>query len=190
MNGLFAAAEEVQRLCEAEGWSFSFIGGLAVQRWGEARVTRDVDLTLLTGFGDEEVFVTRLVAAFSSRVPDPEALARRARVVLLRTDSGIPVDVALGALPFEERSVARSSTWVVPGTEPLRTCSAEDLLVHKVFAGRDRDWSDVRGIVARQGTGLDLNQVTEELQPLLEVKGTTSYLARFGRVVEELRAPG
>lgn len=48
MNGLFSAAELVQDLCEREGWEFCFIGGLAVQRWGEPRVTRDVDLTLLT----------------------------------------------------------------------------------------------------------------------------------------------
>ncbi len=39
MNRLFAAAEQVQRLCQAETWSFCFIGGLAVQHWGEARVT-------------------------------------------------------------------------------------------------------------------------------------------------------
>jgi len=72
-------------------------------------VTRDVDLTLLTSFGDEEPFVERLLENFASRVPDARALARRARVVLLRSRSGIPVDIELGALPFEERSVARSS---------------------------------------------------------------------------------
>jgi hypothetical protein len=84
VNGLFAAAGEVQRLCEDERWRFCFIGGLAVQRWGEARVTRDVDR---------------------------------------------------GALPFEECSVARASSWEVPGTAPLRTCTAEDLVVHKVSPG-------------------------------------------------------
>lgn len=185
MNGLFAAAEQVQQLCQDEDWFFCFIGGLAVQRWGEARVTRDVDLTLLTGFGHEERFVTRLLASFPSRVPDAQSMARRARVVLLRTPSGIPIDIALGALPFEERSVNRASTWVVPGTDPLLTCSAEDLLVHKVFAGRDHDWSDVHGIVTRQGDALDLDLITEELQPLLEVKGTTSDLRRFTKMVEE-----
>ena len=30
------------------------MGGVALQRWGEPRLTQDVDLTLLTGFGDEE----------------------------------------------------------------------------------------------------------------------------------------
>jgi hypothetical protein len=58
--------------------------GGGVQRWGEPRETVDVDLTLLTGFGNESVFVTALLAAFEPRVPDPVAFARDTRVVLLR----------------------------------------------------------------------------------------------------------
>ncbi len=188
MNGLFSAAEEVQHLCEEEGWSFCFIGGLAVPRWGEPRVTRDVDLTLLTGFGHEGPYVTRLLTEFESRTPEPHAFARRARVVLLRTASGVPVDIALATLPFEERSIARSSCWEVPGAAPLRTCSAEDLVVHKVFAGRDRDWSDVGGIVARQGQRLDLDLIVEELSPLLEAKGSKADLDRLLRLIDEMRA--
>lgn len=179
MNGLFSAAELVQDLCQREGWRFCFIGGLAVQRWGEPRVTRDVDLTLLTAYGEEAERASRLLTAFRARIDDPIALAARARVVLLRTDAGVPVDVALGALPFEERSVERASAWTVPGARPLRTCSAEDLLVHKVFAGRDRDWADVAGVIARQGPTLDVGLVVEELEPLLAVRGGPQALARL-----------
>ncbi|MEJ7704156.1 MAG: hypothetical protein WKF47_10995 [Geodermatophilaceae bacterium] len=70
MNGLFSAAEQVQVLCRQEGWAFCFIGGLAVQRWGEPRVMLDVDLTLLAGFGTEEAFVERLTSRFDARVAD------------------------------------------------------------------------------------------------------------------------
>jgi hypothetical protein len=57
-------------------------------------------------------------------------------VLLIRADSGVDV----GALPFEERSVRRASPWVWTADISLITCSAEDLVVHKVFAGRDLDW--------------------------------------------------
>ena len=53
MNALIHAAAELQAVCVAHDWRFCFIGGLAVQRWGEPRETVDVDLTLLTGFVDE-----------------------------------------------------------------------------------------------------------------------------------------
>jgi len=35
MIELYQAASEIQRLCDGEGWGFCFIGGLAVQRWGD-----------------------------------------------------------------------------------------------------------------------------------------------------------
>ena len=57
MNDVINAAAELQAVCVAEGWRFCFIGGIAVLRWGEPRETVDVDLTLLTGFGDEALFV-------------------------------------------------------------------------------------------------------------------------------------
>ena len=61
MNAIFAAAKEVCDFMEARRWTYCVIGGLAVQRWGEPRLTRDADLTLLTGFGDEEGFADALL---------------------------------------------------------------------------------------------------------------------------------
>ncbi len=72
-------------------------------------------------------------------------------------------------MPFEEHSVARASAFAVSATESITTCSAEDLVVHKVFAGRDKDWLDVRGILERQAT-LDEALIWTELLPLLELK--------------------
>jgi hypothetical protein len=50
---LWDAARAVQEFCDKHDWHSCFIGGIAVQRWSQARVTSDVDLTLLTGFGGE-----------------------------------------------------------------------------------------------------------------------------------------
>jgi hypothetical protein len=57
VNELFTAAREVGDFMKARQWEFCVIGGLAVQCWGEPRLTRDADLTLLTGFGEEERYV-------------------------------------------------------------------------------------------------------------------------------------
>lgn len=184
LPGVLEAAGEVQNLCERNGFRFCFIGGVAVQRWGEPRLTQDVDLTLLTGFGQEERYVDALLAALSPRRRDAREFALKHRVLLLRTAAGVDVDVALGAFPFEERSVARASEWSWTGGRSLITCSAEDLVVHKVFAGRDRDWADVEGILARQHGKLDLTLARSELQPLLELKEQEDSMARLGVLVE------
>jgi hypothetical protein len=53
MIAIFQAARELQVFCDERGWRSCFIGGIAVQRWGQPRVTRDVAISLLTGFGQE-----------------------------------------------------------------------------------------------------------------------------------------
>ena len=60
MNPVLGAAAEIDDLCVALGLPYCFIGGLAVLRWGEPRLTRDVDLTVVAGFGDEERVVDAL----------------------------------------------------------------------------------------------------------------------------------
>jgi hypothetical protein len=61
MIDLLEAAVSLQDFCDRRCWSSCVIGGIAVQRWGEPRVTRDVDLTILTGFGGEDEIVGELV---------------------------------------------------------------------------------------------------------------------------------
>jgi hypothetical protein len=176
---VLAAAGEVQSFCQTRGWRFCFIGGVAVQRWGEPRLTQDVDLTLLTGFGSEESFIDALLQSFRPRRPDAREFALSHRVLLLTTPSGENADVALGGLPFEERTVARASEWAWAANQTLITCSAEDLVVHKAFAGRDLDWGDVERILIRQHGKLNLEQVRSELKPLLELKGEMEALEKL-----------
>lgn len=184
MNPLFAAAAEIQEVCEERRWGFCFIGGLAVLRWGEPRLTRDVDLTILARDGTEEDVVDGLLARFSARLDDARAFAIANRVVLLRAANGVPLDAALGGLDFEARTVERSSEWVI-GEATLRTCCAEDLIVHKVFAGREGDWLDVSGVIRRRAGALDLPLVTDELGPLLEAKDATGDMARLDALVRD-----
>ncbi len=184
MNRLFAAALGLQSHFTARGWRFCFIGGLAVQRWGEPRLTLDVDCTLITGFGNEAHYVDELLQAFRGRVADARAFALTHRVLLLHGPSGVPADVALGAMPFEEGCVERASGFDVGGGESILTCSAEDLVVLKAFAGRDRDWLDIEGIVARQGRALAQAHIWAELRPLLDLKDDSETAPRLHRLLE------
>jgi hypothetical protein len=165
------------------GWRFCFIGGVAVQRWGIPRLTHDIDLTLLTGFGDEEQFIDALLKELLPRRPEAREFALRHRVLLAQTREGVDVDIALGALPFEERSVARATPWVIGGGMILTTCSAEDLVVHKAFAGRELDWGDVERVLTRQHGKLDWKLVRAELKPLLELKGAVEAMDKLEQML-------
>jgi hypothetical protein len=184
MTELYTTALEVQRLCEGQRWPFCIIGGVAVQRWGEPRFTKDVDLTLFTGFGPEERFLEFWLQNFQLRPPCTPTAALTNRVLFLTSLRGVPIDIAFGATDFEHRSIKRSSLWPMPEGGELRTCCAEDLLVHKCFANRENDWVDVDGILARQWEKLNLRLVRKELRPLADLKEAPEIIARLEKKIK------
>ena len=179
MRDLFHLADEIQSLCQDRGWRFCFIGGIALQRWGEPRLTGDVDLTVLTGFGGEAGYVEELCRVFTGRIPDAAEFALRSRVLLLQSERGIPIDISLGALPFEERVVDRATFYRFLTDARLNTCSAEDLIVLKAFADRSRDWADIEGVLLRTGHQLAWETIETELGPLCEAKEAPHILPRL-----------
>ncbi len=189
MNALFAAAAEIQHFLQRSGERFCIIGGIALQRWGEPRFTRDVDVTLLCPFGAEQEAIKPLLAAFVSRVPEAGAFATKHRVLLLSSEQGIPIDVALGGIPFEERCVARATEFDF-GEARILTCSAEDLVVLKAFAGRPQDWVDIESIVIRQRQRLDWTLVFEELEPLAAVRNVPGLLDRLRQLRSSVSQQG
>ena len=70
MKDLILTADKIQSVFEEQNWKFCFIGGLALQFWGEQRLTKDVDLTLLTGFGNEEPYIDKILDTFKGRIED------------------------------------------------------------------------------------------------------------------------
>lgn len=183
MIELFHEAQAFQRFLLDRGWPFCFIGGVALQHWGEPRVTRDLDLTVFTGFGGEAAVIDGLLARYRGRRADTREFALRHRVVLVSTPAGIGVDVALGALPFEAEMIGRAVDVEFEPGVTLRICTAEDLLVLKAFADRLQDRADIAGIAQRRGRTLDWTAIAARLEPLAETKGDPAIPER----VHELR---
>jgi hypothetical protein len=143
------------------------------------RATQDADLTLLCPFGEEASAIDRLITAFEPRIPDAREFALRQRVLLLWSARRVGIDVALGALPFEERCVERASEWTILPGIVLRTCSAEDLVILKAFAGRGQDWVDLEYVLVRQRRTLDWRLIVDEITPLLEWRETPENLEQL-----------
>jgi len=87
---------------------------------------------------------------FVPRLSDVVTFARQARVLLVRhAASGIDIDIAFGALPFEEEAV-RQTVWHDVGGVRLPLPLPEDLLIMKAVAHRPRDMSDIESILDAQ----------------------------------------
>ncbi len=175
----------MQDFCSSQNYRFCFIGGLAVQRWGEPRLTVDADLTLITGFEKESDFIASLTKKFRTRRPDAAEFALTSRVLLLSASNGTPIDIALAGLPFEQRTVTRASPWKISEKAAFITCCAEDLIVHKAFANRDLDWLDLRGILVRQIKHLNVALIFEELRPLLQLKEQPEIEDRLRQMIDK-----
>ena len=185
MNSLFQAGLEIQKYIQDNTWSFCFIGGLAVIRWGEIRMTQDIDLCLLSGFGNEEFYIDRLLSSFNSRITDAKDFAIKNRVLLLSSSNGISIDLSLSGINFEENMIARSTYFDFAPECSLFTCSAEDLIILKAFSDRPQDWIDVEGIVYRQKRKLDIDFILKELKQLCIVKGDMNIIKKIKSILKK-----
>lgn len=133
------------------GIPYMVIGGQAVLLYGEPRFTRDIDVTL--GIGAEDLDrvlsickkiglrpLTKNVASFVSET-----------MVLPAVDSKtqIRVDFVFSFTPYEAQAIQRNRK-VKMGSQKICFASPEDVIIHKIFAGRPRDHEDVKSILLSQ----------------------------------------
>jgi hypothetical protein len=126
------------------------IDGMAVLLHGEPRLTRNIDITLGASFDRLGDIVAAAGAAGLKPLVDPEPFARETMVPpCADATSGVRVDLVLSESPWEQAAIGRAVA-VRVGAADVRFVTPEDLVVHKLVAGRPRDLEDVRSIVARQ----------------------------------------
>ncbi len=183
------AALEVIAFLEASAIPYVVIGGLAVQHWGEPRSTRDVDITVLVAEDQEETFMKRATDRFSPRLEDAVGFARRSRVLLLKTDTGIPIDISLGIPGYEEEVMRRAVTVGWPGGRSVRIIGCEDLIIHKCVAGRPRDLEDVRTVLQRQGQTIDVEYIRKWLQAFADLLPERDVLGHFEEALRSVSNP-
>jgi hypothetical protein len=163
---------------------FMLIGGQAVLLHGEPRLTLDIDITL--GAAPDRLPDLLAVCDASGLDPLPEdvaAFVRETYVLPAAEESGIRVDFIFSTTPYEAQAIARAVT-VLIGGEAVPFASAEDLLLHKLFAGRPRDLDDAAGVVRRKGEELDWDYLERWAEAFGEVPGRE----RMADAVRSLRS--
>ena len=98
---------------------------------------------------------------------------RTAHVVPERTGSertGVRVDLIFSTTPYERQAIARA-VYVQLAGDAVPFASAEDLILHKLFAGRPRDVEDAIGVVRRKGPELDWAYLDDRAREFSVVPG-------------------
>ncbi|HBO85262.1 MAG: hypothetical protein A2073_04780 [Deltaproteobacteria bacterium GWC2_42_11] len=129
---------------------YMIIGGQAVLLYGEPRLTRDIDITL--GVNPDRLDELLVILKKNSLKPIPKdiELFVKESMVLPAIDepTGIRIDFIFSFTPYEMEAIKRSKKVVIMGQE-VSFSSPEDLIIHKIFAGRPRDMEDVRSILLK-----------------------------------------
>lgn len=131
------------------GVKFAIVGGVAVALVSTPRFTADVDAVLLDIDERLEWLVGELLkAGYESRADDPVAFARRTRVLTMRDESGVGIDLMLGLLPFDEDLVSTALIATLSDSSTAPVASPENLVIMKAIAWRPQDQADIRQLVS------------------------------------------
>jgi hypothetical protein len=173
MKQVFDVAHDVHERLAAASIPHVIIGGLAVLAWGEVRVTNDVDISVLCPFGLEESRIDQLLTLFPNHEIGAKEFAIQNRILPVKADNGIGIDIGIAGFPYEEEALARARSVELRAGQFLPVVGPEDLVVMKTFAGRPKDLMDVRTILIRQRKMLDWSIIEGVLPGLLELNEET-----------------
>ena len=129
---------------------YMVIGGQAVLVYGEPRLTRDIDIIMGIGVdGLDRVKKIIKAIGLKSLVEKEKAFVERNMVLpTLDKKSGIRVDFIFSFSPYERQAIGRARD-IKLGRSLVRFASLEDVVIHKMIAGRARDLDDVKSILLK-----------------------------------------
>ncbi len=162
------------------------IGGQAVLLYGEPRLTRGIDITV--GIGVDEL---DRIAGILSAVPlkvlveDARGFVKRKMVLpAMEEKSGIRVDFIFSFSPYERQAIERAID-VKLGRSTVKFGSLEDIVIHKIIAGRPRDIEDVKMILLKNPR-YDSGYIEKWLKDF-EGPLDQSLIAIYKNVLEEIK---
>ncbi|MCA9579020.1 MAG: nucleotidyl transferase AbiEii/AbiGii toxin family protein [Polyangiales bacterium] len=176
-----AALNDALRLVQGR---YVLIGGLAVVLRGFPRHTDDIDVMVLGAAASASQLMDALASSgFVPRVENALEFAARSQVLLMvHADSGIELDLSLGWLPFEREAVEAAELIDIEDV-PFPVARAEDLLIYKAVAWRDRDQRDIKELVRLHRDELDLERVQRTVEQFAEAIDEPERGPEFARLV-------
>lgn len=152
---------------------YMIIGGQAVLLYGTPRLTRDIDMTL--GIDTDKYLLIEKVCKKSGLkiLPEnPEEFAKETKVLPVEeTRLKIRVDFIFSFTPYEKQAIERTRIILMNGYS-VKFASCEDVIIHKMFAGRAIDEEDVKNILIKNRNKIDIEYIRK-------------WLSEFGRVPEQ-----
>ncbi len=166
--------------------NYMIIGGQAVLLYGEPRLTRDIDITLGINI-DRYKEIEEIIKELNLKIlPKNHLIFLRETMVLPTIDeeSGIRLDFIFSFSEYEKQAIRRVKKIKIDDTD-VCYASVEDLIIHKIVSGRERDIEDVKSIILKN-ENIDENYILKwlsEFEKILNEK----LVERFERIKMSLK---
>jgi predicted nucleotidyltransferase len=178
--------KKIARQLDTAKIPYMIIGGQAVLLYGRPRLTRDIDITL--GI-DTNKF--SLLAEICRKLElhvlakDPEEFTSQTRVLPAeQSTSKIRVDFIFSFSTYEAQAIARANE-VLIDNYPVKFAACEDLIIHKMVAGRAIDEEDVKSVVSKNRKSLNVKYIRKWLSEFAEMPDHQEILKKFEKLLKE-----
>ena len=148
---------KIVRCLDEKKIPYMIIGGQAVLLYGTPRLTRDIDITLGVDT-DKFSLIKEICKKLELKLlsENPEDFAKDTKVLPAEDpNSRIRVDFIFSFTPYESQAIKRTRKVLMNGY-PVKFASCEDVIIHKMFAGRAVDTEDVKNILIKNRDSIDI----------------------------------
>ena len=139
---------------------YMIIGGQAVLLYGTPRMTRDIDITLGIDT-DKYPLIEGICKKIRLKIlpKSPKSFVQRTKVLPAEdTKLRLRVDFIFSDTPYERQAINRAARVKIRDYS-VRFASVEDLIIHKMFAGRAIDLEDVKNVLIKQQKKVDIKYI-------------------------------
>lgn len=152
--------------------------------YGEPRLTRDIAITLGVNIDGLDRLLNAIRELSLKPLPEDVQSFVKETMVLPALDeyTGIRVDFIFSYTPFETNAIGRAKTVMILD-QKVAFASPEDLIIHKIFAGRPRDYEDVR-IILIKNPDIEKPYIRKWLKEFDESSDTKEFLKHFEAIVK------
>lgn len=161
-DALLAALGHAWRTLDTSGAKMAVMGGIALASWKYVRATRDVDLLVsLEGKSvDDLLAVLRAASIRPRRQPEVTSLGRLRLIQCVYEPPEVfldlQIDILLAECPYQIQALSRRVEEQLAGLDvSIFVLACEDLILHKLLAGRIIDRVDCASLIRLQRENLD-----------------------------------
>lgn len=159
---------------------YMIIGGQAVLLYGTPRLTRDIDITLGVDT-DKYSLIERVCSKLGLKIlpESPEDFAGETKVLPAEeTKLRIRVDFIFSFTLYEAQAIKRTKKVMMDGY-PVKFASCEDVIIHKMIAGRAIDAEDVKNMLVKNRNSIDIEYIRKWLSEFGKISEHKGILEKF-----------